>query len=190
MNAVSLAVLGVKHFRWMPFFTVCAANVFFFLALRRLRIWPVLAFLLVLGLITLSQILDLSALSKVCLRRAGRIRHWFWMYAPSINDNLPYTVTDSRPPFLEKVTLRGVEAVLLLINATIAAILTGLTTAYFFPSMFTLAYAIGTSIVCFLLTWVLQILYVRNTMKNWERLETEMGMVKFPPPKGYKHDNH
>ena len=150
----------------------------------------VLAFLLVLGLITLSQILDLSALSKVCLRRAGRIRHWFLTYAPNIKDNLPYTVTDSRPPFLEKVTLRGVEAVLLLINATIAAILTGLITVYFFSSVFIPLSTIALSIACFGLTWALQILYVRNTMKNWERLENKMGMVRFAPPKDYEHDNH
>lgn len=150
----------------------------------------VLVFLFLLGLITLSQILDLSASSKVCLRRAGRIRYWFLAYAPKIKDNLPFTVTDSRPPFLERNVLRGVEAILLFINASVVALFAGLLTMYLFSLNTVPVYVFALSAVCFLITWVLQIWYVRKTMKDWERREIESGMVKVVPTKYYEHDNH
>jgi hypothetical protein len=150
----------------------------------------VLAFLLVLGVITLSQILDLSASSKVCLRRAGRIRHWFLTYAPTIKDNLPFTVTDSRPPFLERNTLRGVEATLLLINASVVALLVGLLIVYLLQLQSVPLYVFVLSTICFLAAWVLQIRYVRKVMKDWERRESELGLVKIAAPKNHEHDNH
>jgi len=78
-------------------------------------------FMLLVGVSTFVQILDLIANATFYYRRAGRIRRWFLDFDPSLVKYMPFVPSDEKPSFFpRKGFLRGMETVLVLLNAFLA----------------------------------------------------------------------
>jgi hypothetical protein len=116
MNALGLAWLGLKDFRWLPFFGVCLSQVLFFISMRRMRVHPMAAFAIVLVLIHLifqdrfhDKILNdvetygvaFSAMAFACLH--GHVftdgRRWRW-FAKFMGGMFAGMAINSKEPFV------------------------------------------------------------------------------------------
>jgi len=142
-----------------------------------------------LGIATLSQVLDLVASSRVLLRRAGRIRKWFLDFDASLLPYLPFKAADDRPSFyVRHARLRDVESSLLLGNAAAAATLAGLLfflgysilpQSRFLHEWVPYLIALGINVAVFILSWMLQTRHIHRFLYEVEREEVALGDVHF-----------
>jgi hypothetical protein len=151
----------------------------------------VLMFLLVIGVSTLRQCMDLAATVITLYRRAGRVRRWFADQDLKSEKYLPFTIGDDRPQFNPNYALlRGMEAILLIVNAAIAGALGGFiyeTLIYFFAlknlsisDSVNLSIGLGIGIGLSFITWRIQVWYANRFMRLWESRQVKTGMVHFP----------
>lgn len=140
--------------------------------------------LLVLGITTLAQVVDIGASATFLYRRAGRIRKWFLEYDSRLQPYIPFVVGDDSPPYvMETSKLRGIEAVLLIANSAIAGFLGGGciftcwdTQIFAYEEIFSLI----VGIVSFFVFWKIQAVYVTHLLRKWEHREKIEGWVHFP----------
>jgi hypothetical protein len=155
----------------------------------------VLAFLFQLGMVTFGQCLDLSATVTTLYRRVGRIRHWFIEQQPALEPYLPFTVGDDRPQLNpDYALLRGMESILLLVNAALCGVFFALLWIFsdFFlfhllpidlvPLSLLIAFLLGT--LTFYIAWQWQVRYADKFMKEWEARQKNTGMIHFPSESG------
>jgi hypothetical protein len=150
----------------------------------------IMLFLHVLGWITMSQGVDLSAGAILQYRRIGRIRQWFLNYDPSILPYLPFDPGDNRPKYFARYApTRGVEAILLLVNASLAGIFISLLWLLidikililpFSYSWTTYGIALGMGILVTVIIWRSEIRYLENFMRKKDQFDFELGYVHFP----------
>ena len=151
----------------------------------------VLSFLLIIGVATLRQCMDLAASVTTLYRRVGRIRRWFADQDLDSEKYLPFTVGDDRPQFNPNYALlRGMETILLLVNAAVAgalAVFLCASIAYYFNLRFlsftqilNLGVALGLGAVVAVITWLIQLRFANQFMKRWETRQIEMGAIRFP----------
>lgn len=139
--------------------------------------------LLFFGLSTLQHVIDFSGAAVVMYRRAGRIRRWFSDYDRSIQDYLAFEPSDARPLFTTPyVVMRGGEAPLLVINATLAAMASGIfcykLTNKAEASSYVVALLIG------VVAWIGQQVYIRFKMQRAENSKDNLKAIKYPMPTG------
>lgn len=150
----------------------------------------VLAFLLVIGISTLRQCMDLAATVITLYRRVGRIRRWFADQDLKSEKYLPFIVGDDRPQFNPNYALlRGMEAILLIVNAAIAGALGGflyvmLINFFGLKSLsvsdpVNLLIGLGIGVGLSFLTWHIQVWYAKRFMRRWEARQVKTGMVHF-----------
>lgn len=151
----------------------------------------VLTFLLIIGVSTLRQCMDLAATVTTLYRRVGRIRKWFTDQDVDFEKYLPFTVGDDRPQFNPNYALlRGMETILLLVNAAVAGVLVGfvyISIVFYFniqflplPQTTHLVVALGTGTITAFIAWLIQLGYANRFMKRWETRQKETRMVHFP----------
>jgi hypothetical protein len=151
----------------------------------------VLTFLLMIGISTLRQCMDLAASVTTLYRRAGRIRRWFADQHLDSEKYLPFTVGDDRPQFNPNYALlRGMESILLLVNAVVAGALAGflytLVIYNFHPQFLAFAQtkyigvALGLGALWAFIAWLIQLRYANQFMKRWEARQIKMGAIRFP----------
>lgn len=81
--------------------------------------------LLLLGLITLDQIVDYSISIVVFHQRAGRIRRWYVNHDSTIRPFVPFKPGDDQPPLVidfAALVFRGGDAIVLFVNCITLAI--------------------------------------------------------------------
>ena len=148
----------------------------------------VIFILIVMGINTLRQGLDLSASAVTFYRRAGRIRRWYMEQTPTIKPYLPFESGADNLPRMSSnfINLRGAESILLLTNGSLCGILIGFI-GYFLmnsiPSLSTpinIEIALGLGLIIVWLAWVLQVNYIRRFMKNWEERQEKLKLIHFP----------
>lgn len=151
----------------------------------------VLFFLLAIGISTLQQCMDLAATVTTLYRRVGRIRKWFVDQDRDVEKYLPFAVGDDRPQFNPNYALlRGMETILLLVNAAVAGALVGffyaLIVFYFnfqllpFSQPLHLSVALGLGIIVSFVVWYIQLRHTNRFMSQWDARQLKMGMVHFP----------
>ena len=120
----------------------------------------VLILMFIIGLSTFLQVLDLTANATFYYRRAGRIRRWFVDLEPSVVKYMAFAPSDDQPPFLpRRGFLRGVESVLVLLNALLAASFSAsLSLEYIKLNLTKILIIFG---AVFVGIWLLQAFYVR-----------------------------
>lgn len=145
-----------------------------------------IAFMLLMGLSTLFQVLDLAANSTFYYRRTGRIRRWFLDCEPSLIKYMPFVVADDKPSFLaDRGFLRGLESLLVLLNAVLSATFT------FFLFLFVaqqlvspqdsfVVFALIAGILIFCVIWYLQVAYYKRFLISIEQHEIARNHVHFP----------
>lgn len=152
----------------------------------------VIFILILMGLNTLRQGLDLSASSVTFYRRAGRVRRWYVDQEPSIKPYLPFeTAADNLPRMSSTfINLRGAESILLITNGSLCGIWSAvcffLADYYFIPpilntpSQSDVISMIVTGLVVLWLVWILQVKYVRHFMSQWEKRQEQLNLIHFP----------
>lgn len=151
----------------------------------------VMLFLLVIGLSTFIQVLDLHASSVFFYRRIGRIRKWFLDNDPSLLPYTPFQVGDDSPAFyVEHARLRGIEVILVLVNSVIAGTLPAILFWLVYPwaakqpqavhSWILYLITLGIGLLTFGITWLLQLRRVSLFLQRRDKQELESGKVHFP----------
>jgi hypothetical protein len=155
----------------------------------------VVAVLLLMGMNTLQQGLDLSGSAITYHRRAGRIRKWFVDQEPTVEPYMPFTVADNMPRMSSNfINLRGAESILLIMNSTLAGTLAILIVIFWdyyiihkmanntpFNDLlpgFALAFVLG--VVSFIVSWMLQVRYVKWFMNDWDKRQEDLHLIHFP----------
>jgi hypothetical protein len=145
------------------------------------------AVVLLLGLTTFRQSLDLAANSIWYYRRTGRIRKWVTEQYPTAAAYMPFRIGDDTPQFfVPYAQWRNVDEILVALNAVAAG------SAMFFAALIATAVVhVGSIVVpvalaaipaCLaaMVTWVLHIRYARNFLLQREANEAAKGHVHFP----------
>lgn len=151
----------------------------------------ILIFLFAVGWVTFIQVLDLLSSSIFFYRRVGRIRKWFLDNDGALLKYMPFSVGDDSPSYYTPhSSLRGVESILLLINAAILAVVTVLFTWLvvnwvWMPQTFLYIWiphviSISIGIPLFFLTWFYQLRFTKKYLQDKEKRELELGRVYFP----------
>jgi hypothetical protein len=139
-----------------------------------------LSALLLLGLLTLRDLIALSCATVMLWRRAGRARRWFVDAAPEIASYVAFEPADDRPTFTPHWTLafRGGEALLLALNTASSALLAGVV---LHQALWRLPGVVATgSLAVGLATWFLQRLYIHKRMQQAERSDWARKQIQFP----------
>lgn len=155
----------------------------------------VVGILLLMGVNTLQQGLDLSGSAITYHRRAGRIRKWFVEQDSSVEPFMPFTVADNMPRISSNfINLRGTESILLIMNSTLAGTLISLVVVFvdyylahkmlnsttFDELLPGYLIALGIGIVSFMVAWMLQVRYVKWFMNDWDKRQEELHLFHFP----------
>ncbi len=132
--------------------------------------------LLVLGILTLRNIMQESVHIAGYYRRAGRIRLWFVEKKPEVASYVPFQYADDRPRiYLSQFEYRGGEFVILIINTLSFC---GLLISLLRPSNWNIAAA--EILVALTIGWLLQVLYFRTFLKSYEEKDWVKNAVHFP----------
>jgi len=150
----------------------------------------VLLILSIMGVVTLFQGLDLSASTTFMFRRMGRIRQWFLDQDPNLFPYLPFMPGDDKPTYyVEYARLRSTEAILLIVNAVLIAMLGALLWIFIGMQVLRLSFnfsampyliALGIGTLLFICAWWFEFNYAQNFMKNREKKAKEDGYINFP----------
>jgi hypothetical protein len=146
--------------------------------------------LFILGWVTFTQGLDLSANSIVMYRRMGRIRQWFLDAEPELKPYLPFNPGDNRPQYyVSYAPVRGIETILLLVNSSTAAASIALLWLFLSFQVFHIPFsmtgypyliALTLAIPTLWIVWKIQVNHLRNFMVKQETQQFEKGYVHFP----------
>jgi hypothetical protein len=148
----------------------------------------VIFILILMGINTLRQSLDLSASAITFYRRAGRIRKWYVEREPTLEAYLPFNVADNLPRMSSSfINLRGAESILLLVNSSLIGVSIGLGGIIIFPNV-NLIYIIAACLSVFWVSWMLQVKYVKLFMQRWDKRQEKLGLIHFPEKLGTEED--
>lgn len=136
-------------------------------------------FMLLVGLSTFLQVLDLIANMTFYYRRAGRIRRWFFDFAPEVVLYSPFVPSDEKPSYFpKKGFLRGMDTVLILLNALLlSAITTSIIFIYSQQGVIRTYQAVNMSLlfggISFVTGWAIQTFYFGHFLKRKDIRESK-----------------